>query len=71
MDAPAILPPSGVSFHLRLTIHGTGPNQAAGPRKSFAIHLRTESSRPATGSAHCYVSHLDDPLYCPVIYGAA
>ena len=64
----AILPPGGVSFHHRLTYHGSGPNTSHSPRRSFAIHLRTEKSAPVLGCDEYYVSHLDNPAICPVIY---
>jgi len=44
-EVPAVLAPGAASFHHRRTIHGSGPNEAAGPRRSYAIHLRTERSR--------------------------
>ncbi len=70
-EVPAILPPGGVSFHHHLTVHGSGPNLAAWPRRSFAIHLRTEKSRPVPEfSGNYYVSNLDNPRHCPVIYDA-
>lgn len=69
-EVPAILPPGAVSFHHRLTLHGSGPNRSSAPRRSFAIHLRTERSWPVPGSTEYYVSHLDDPLFAPVIYRA-
>lgn len=69
-EEPAILPPGGVSFHHRHTYHGSGPNTSNVPRRSFAIHLRTEKSQPRSDSQAYYVSHLDDPDVCPVIFGA-
>jgi len=65
-EIPAILPPGGVSFHHPLTLHGSGPNRSTFPRRSFAIHLRTEKSRPI--AENYYVSHLDDQTVCPIIY---
>ena len=64
---PAVLPPGGLSFHHRLTVHGSGPNLSALPRRSLAIHLRTERSTPLPGSNY-YVDHLDDPAISPIIY---
>ncbi len=69
-EVPAVLPPGGASLHHRFTVHGSGPNFAALPRKSFAIHLRTENSRPAPGSTHPYTD-VSDPWRSPVIYRAA
>jgi len=65
-EAPATMTRGSCSFHHRLTIHGSGPNVSESPRISFAIHLRTEDSRP--GESHFYNQHLDDPIICPIIY---
>ena len=45
-EAPAILPPGSASFHQKLTFHGSAPNLSSQPRRSFAVHMRTEKSRP-------------------------
>jgi ectoine hydroxylase-related dioxygenase (phytanoyl-CoA dioxygenase family) len=68
-EVSGALSSGGVSFHHRLTIHGSGPNTSDQPRRSFAIHLRTERSRPVSGSKAMYVARLDDPIACPVIFG--
>jgi hypothetical protein len=70
-EAAAVMPPGGVSFHHRLNVHGSGPNVAAGPRVSFAIHLRTEKSGLRDGVKWQDVGYLNDfaDLHgCPVIY---
>ena len=64
---PAVLPPGGVSFHHHLTVHGSGPNLSPEPRRSLAIHLRTDRSAPLPGGGY-YIEHLDDPAVSPVIY---
>lgn len=69
-DVAAILPPGGVSFHHCLTFHGSGPNRSAGPRRSLALHLRTEKSRPVNDLRSGLTAFIDDPSYCPVIYRA-
>ena len=69
-EAEGVLPPGAASFHHRLTIHGSGPNRSSGPRRSFALHLRTEKSSPVKDKdSHGYASRLDDPVCCPVIFG--
>lgn len=65
----ATLPPGGVSFHHHLTLHGSGPNRGPGPRLSFALHLRTEKSRPVNGERKGLAEFIDNEAYCPVIYG--
>jgi len=69
-EVPGTLSPGGVSFHHCLTYHGSGPNISKSPRISMALHLRTDRSRPKAGANDYYVSHLDDPTMCPVIYSA-
>jgi hypothetical protein len=68
-EVEAILPPGGVSFHHSLTYHGSGPNLTSAPRRSFAIHMRTEKSRPRDGLRQGLTQFIDDLDYCPVIYG--
>ena len=66
-EVPAVLPPGGVSFHHRLLFHGSHQNVSHGPRRSLAIHLRTEKSgaRPDSWVAR----YLERPEICPVIFG--
>lgn len=68
-EVTAVLPPGGVSFHHHHTFHGSGPNHSGRPRRSFAIHLRTERSRPLGGQRQGLARFIDDPAYCPVIFG--
>lgn len=67
-EAPALLAAGAASFHHCLTYHGSGPNLSAQPRRSFALHLCTEKAQPIPGAQDYYISHLDDPVMCPVIY---
>lgn len=70
-ETAAVLPPGGVSFHHRLTVHGSGPNLAAWPRVSFAIHLRTEKSNLRAGANWRdagYLHDFNDPVGSPVCY---
>ena len=68
-EAPALLPPGGVSFHDDYTLHGSGPNMSGAPRRSFAVHLRTQNSRPVNDERRGLAAFIDDPEVCPVIYG--
>lgn len=61
------LHPGEVSFHHCLTFHASGPNLESYPRRSFALHLRTDQTSVAESSY--YTQHLDDPLHAPVIFG--
>lgn len=72
-EVAAVLPPGAMSFHHRLVVHGSGPNQSASPRVSFAIHLRTEKSGLREGTKWQdagYLSDFNDPVGSPVIYRA-
>jgi len=64
-----ILPPGGVSFHHCLTFHASGPNISGMPRRSFALHMRTEKSHPVDDNREGLVRFIDDPNRCPVVFG--
>lgn len=70
-EVSAILPPGGVSFHHNLTYHSSGPNTSSLPRRSFAVHLRTEKSEPANGKIEGLTRFIEDPSRCPVIFSQA
>lgn len=67
-EATAVLPPGGASLHHKLTLHGSGPNLSKLPRRSFAIHMRSEKSTPFADAPIGNVGYLDDPERCPVIF---
>lgn len=69
-EAPVILPPGGVSFHHCLTFHGSGPNLSGTHRRSFALHMRTENSKPVDDKREGLTSFIDQPDKCPVIWGS-
>ncbi|MBT6618405.1 MAG: hypothetical protein HOB41_00865 [Gemmatimonadetes bacterium] len=58
-----------VAFHHKLTFHGSHPNTSGRPRRSFAIHMRTEKSWPKKGEESVYTADLTDHDMNPVIYG--
>ena len=68
VEVAATLPKGGVSFHHCLTLHGSGPNDSAGPRRSLAVHLRTERSRPVGDKREGLTAFIDDPTHCPVVF---
>ncbi len=68
-ETPAILSPGGVSFHDDYTLHASGPNLSGAPRRSLAVHLRTERSRPVNDARTGLAEFIDDLDLCPVIYG--
>jgi hypothetical protein len=69
-EVPVLLPAGGVSFHDRLTFHGSDVNESGRPRRSLAIHMRTEQSEPNPESDNRHCDYLDDPSLCPAIYGS-
>ena len=68
-EKAVLLPPGGLSLHHWLTIHGSEVNTSQTARKSFAIHLRTEKSRPDKDRHEGLTRFLDDPDINPIIYG--
>ena len=68
-ETTAILAPGGVSIHDKLTWHGSGPNTSSEPRRSFAIHMRTQNSAPKDGVRQGLSEFITDFEVCPVIYG--
>ena len=69
-EVPGLLEPGAVSFHHRLIYHGSRPNLSESPRRSFAIHLRTEDSRPIPGADHHDLEVRDDEHRSPIIHRA-
>ena len=68
-EAGALMEAGGLSLHDRLVLHGSDRNRGRGPRRSLAIHLRTENSRPVGGKREGLTSYIDNPEVCPVIFG--
>jgi ectoine hydroxylase-related dioxygenase (phytanoyl-CoA dioxygenase family) len=68
-EVSALMAAGGMSFHHHLTFHGSGPNLSGRPRRSFAVHLRTQNSRPVGDKRQALTAYIDDPQVCPVIYG--
>lgn len=64
-----VLPAGGFSFHHCHTIHGSGANHCGMPRRSFAIHLRTEKSTLNPDKESVLTRFINDETLCPVIYG--
>jgi ectoine hydroxylase-related dioxygenase (phytanoyl-CoA dioxygenase family) len=67
-EVAALLPLGGVSFHDDYTLHGSGPNVSGSPRRSLAVHLRTQNSRPVQDRRTGLTQFIDDTELCPVIY---
>jgi ectoine hydroxylase-related dioxygenase (phytanoyl-CoA dioxygenase family) len=66
-EVAATLPMGGVSLHHQLTFHGSGANVSGRPRRSVAIHLRTERSQMRTPD-HWVGRCIHDPDVCPTIF---
>lgn len=74
-EVAAVLKPGDVSVHDDLTYHGSGPNVSDRPRRSLAIHMRTNRSRVVDDiesvsieDGHNLVKYVGDPDFNPVIY---
>jgi ectoine hydroxylase-related dioxygenase (phytanoyl-CoA dioxygenase family) len=68
-EVPAILPAGGFSIHHCETLHASGPNFEPMPRRSLAIHARSEKSRPVGDVRAGLTEFIDYEWACPVIYG--
>jgi len=67
-EETALMSAGGLSIHDCHTFHGSGANRSSRPRKSFAIHLRTQKSRPVDDLRKGLTRFIDDASICPVIY---
>ena len=66
-EVDAVLPLGGVSFHHHLTFHGSGANTSGRPRRSLALHMRTDKSGPAPEEENPWVMKwTKDESVCPV-----
>ena len=68
-EETAVLSPGGVSLHDCITYHGSGPNYSQLPRRSFAIHLRTEKSQTKNNRRDGLTEFIDDDYANPIIVG--
>lgn len=68
-EVPAILPAGGFSVHHCETLHASGPNFEAAPRRSLAIHVRSEKSRPVDDLRAGLTEFIDHDWACPIVYG--
>ncbi|MBS14046.1 MAG: hypothetical protein CME19_20920 [Gemmatimonadetes bacterium] len=67
-EEAALMSAGGLSLHDCFTVHGSGENRSDAPRRNFAIHLRTQNSRPVDNRRQGLTSFIDDTEVCPVIY---
>jgi hypothetical protein len=67
-EETALMASGGLSLHDCLTLHGSGENRAGRPRRSFAVHLRTQNSHPVNDLRKGLTTYIDDKTVCPVIY---
>jgi hypothetical protein len=68
-EVPAPMPGGALSLHDKLTLHGSDINRSAQPRRSLAIHLRTEKSQPRGNPKEGTCRYMEEEEICPVIYG--
>jgi hypothetical protein len=67
-EVAGTLPQGGISFHHSLTFHGSSANISGVPRRSFAIHMRTNRSRPVDDRRSGLTTYIDNPEICPVFH---
>jgi ectoine hydroxylase-related dioxygenase (phytanoyl-CoA dioxygenase family) len=67
-EVPSVLTAGQVSFHHRMTLHGSMPNTSDRPRRGFAFHLRTERSRFHDTVPQTSLDRYADPEKCPIIF---
>jgi ectoine hydroxylase-related dioxygenase (phytanoyl-CoA dioxygenase family) len=63
------VPAGGLALHHRDTLHASGPNRSAEPRRSLAIRVRTDRCTVDTAAGGRRVAHLQDNALAPVVYG--
>ncbi len=68
-ERAALMPRGGVSIHSPLVLHGSGRVESDLRRRSLAIHLCSEKSRPVRAGENL-ARFLHDPAVCPVIHDA-
>ena len=69
-EVEAHMSAGGASFHDALTFHASSVNTSGEARRSFAVHLRTNKSRPKGGRCEGLTQFIQDEDRCPVIYRA-
>jgi len=68
-EVAATMPAGAISLHHRDTLHGSRENRSGRPRLSFAIHLRTERSRPRRDRPGALSRFVDDSELAPIVHG--
>ena len=68
-EVSALMDAGGMSLHDKKVLHGSSFNLSKAPRRSLAIHLRTERSRPIDGKRAGLAAYIDDLDAAPIIYG--
>lgn len=80
---PTTMKRGQVSFHHCRTVHGSGPNRSAEPRRSIAIHLQPSTNRPEVNTDGTIAPHQNntvtrqvdglpdyaDERICPLLWG--
>ena len=68
-EISALMDAGGMSLHDKRVLHGSSFNLSSAPRRSLAIHLRTDRSRPIDGQRAGLARYIDDLNTTPIIYG--
>ncbi len=63
------LPKGAFSIHHKSVLHGSGSNISNRVRVCLAINLRSEHSTPLFDrDDHGFLKHIENPVFCPVVY---
>lgn len=70
-EKAVVVPLGTVSFHHSMTVHGTRPNYADYPRRSFTVHMRSERGTYCPENPDKFAERvIKRPDFCPVIFGS-
>ena len=64
----AVMPAGAASFHHPLTLHGSGANHAAAPRRAIAVHYVSEQAQVVTENPHVSAATLARQWENPLVY---
>ena len=66
----AVMPAGAASFHHPLTLHGSGANHAAAPRRAIAVHYVSEHAQVVADNPYVSAATLARQWENPLVYAA-
>lgn len=69
-EHPAVMPAGAASFHHPLTLHGSGANHAATPRRAIAVHYVSEHAQVVADNPYVSPATLARQWENPLVYAA-